>query len=83
MGVLIPRIYDPVVSARIIPGVFTQDLLVILASLVMILLAISLQQQDYRKTILILVVLGFLFYTYGISAIEHGHTMLYPLYPAV
>ena len=37
IGVLDPGMYDPVVSARIMPGVFTQDLLVIVAALVMIL----------------------------------------------
>ena len=83
MGVLTPEMYDPVVSARIIPGVFTQDLLVIAAALVMIFLAALMQQEDYRKAIVIFGVLGFLFYAYGIYAIEQVYTPLYPLYLAI
>ena len=83
MGVLDPGMYDPVVSARIMPGVFTQDLLVIVASLIMILLAALMQQDDYRKAIVILGILGFLFYAYGIYAIEQVYTTLYPLYLAI
>lgn len=82
-GVLDPGMYDPVVSARIMPGVFTQDLLVIVAALVMILLAILMQQDDYRKAIVIFGILGFLFYAYGIYAIEQVYTALYPLYLAI
>jgi hypothetical protein len=48
VGVLDPGMYDPVVSARIVPGVFTQDLLVIAAALVMIVLAALMRQDDYR-----------------------------------
>ena len=80
MGVLDPGMYDPVISARIMPGVFTQDLLVIVAALVMILLAVWMRQDDYRKAIVIFGVLGFLFYAYGIYAIEQVYTALYPLY---
>jgi hypothetical protein len=80
IGVLDPGMYDPVVSAQIMPGVFTQDLLVIVAALVMILLAAWMQQDDYRKAIVIFGVLGFLFYAYGIYAIEQVYTALYPLY---
>ena len=83
MGVLDPGMYDPVVSARIMPGVFTQDLLVIVAALIMIFLTISMKQDDYRKAIVIYGVLGFLFYAYGIYAIEQVYTPLYLLYLAI
>jgi len=83
IGVLRPGMYDPVVISRIIPGVFTQDLLVVVASLVMIGLAVSMRPDDYRKTIVILGILGFLFYAYGIYAMEQVYTSLYLLYLAI
>lgn len=79
-GVLRPEIYNPVVNARMVPAVFTQDLFVILASLVLIVLAIFLRQDAYRKLIIIYGILGFFFYAYGIYSIEQIYTSLYPLY---
>lgn len=83
MGVINPDMYDPVVSARIIPGVFTQDVLVILAAIVIIILSMMLKQDDYRKLIVIFGILSFFFYAYGIYAIEQIYTMLYPLYLSI
>ena len=83
VGVIRPQIYDPVVSARIMPGVFAQDVVTILASLIMLGLAVRLRQDDFRKVVVILGILGFLFYAYGIYAIEQIYTSFYPLYLAV
>ncbi len=80
VGVLKPEMYNPVVSARLLPAVFTQDFVVILASLVLIVLAILLKQNDYRKLIVIYGILGFFFYAYGIYSIEQVYTSLYLLY---
>lgn len=82
-GVIFPRIYDPVVSSQIRPGVFAQDLVVILAAVILFLLAITTRQDQYRKMIVILGILGFLFYAYGIYAIEQIYTPLYLLYLAI
>lgn len=73
-GVLKPAMYNPVVSGRIIPGVFAQDVLVILAALVLIVLVMLLQQDDFRKLIVIYGILGFFFYAYGIYSIEQVYT---------
>lgn len=83
-GVLNPAMYDPVIVLdNIIPGVFTQDLFVIVGALVMIVLAARMDPADYRTTIVILGILGFLFYAYGIYSIEQVYTALYPLYLAI
>ncbi|HSL86753.1 MAG TPA: hypothetical protein VK861_07445, partial [Bacteroidales bacterium] len=79
-GVLGPEMYNPVATTQIIPGMFTQDLLVILAAIVLIISAIRMQQDDYRHLIVILGILGFFFYAYGIYSIEQIYTSLYPLY---
>lgn len=82
-GVADPGIYDGVVIVPILPGVFTQDVVVILTALLMILLAARMQSDDYRKMAVIFGILGFFFYAYGIYAIEQIYTVLYPLYLAV
>lgn len=83
MGVFKPEMYNPVVSTQIMPGVFTQDVLVILAAIVLIILAMWIQQDDYRKLIVIIGILGFFFYAYGIYSIEQIYTALYPLYLSI
>jgi len=84
IGVLNPGMYDPaIVLTRIMPGVFTQDLLVIVGALAMIALAVSMRPDSYRATTVILGILGFFFYAYGIYAIEQVYTALYPLYLAI
>ncbi|MDF1500612.1 MAG: hypothetical protein P1P76_09090 [Anaerolineales bacterium] len=81
IGVLRPEMYDPViVFERVIPGVFTQDLLVLVGALILIALSLSMEGRDIRKAIVIFGVLGFFFYAYGIYAIEQVYTLLYPLY---
>jgi len=80
MGILKPEMYNPVVSARMIPAIFTQDLVSVLAALVLIVLAILLHQNDFRKLIIVHGILGFFFYAYGIYSIEQVYTSLYPLY---
>jgi xanthine/uracil permease len=52
-GVLDPGMYEPVVGARQLPGVFTQDLVVILAGLMMIVLSLLVKEDSYRSVIVI------------------------------
>lgn len=81
-GLANPAIYDPVVSQQIVPGVFTQDLVVALAALLMLVLAVI-----YRRGAVVPIIqfgiLGFFFYAYGLYAIEQVYTSLYPLYLAL
>jgi hypothetical protein len=79
-GVLDPGMYLSVVDAKILPGIFTQDLVVVVAALVMVFLTVRMKEDAYRSMIIIFGVLGFLFYAYGIYAIEQIYTALYPLY---
>jgi hypothetical protein len=77
------EMYTPVVSARIIPGVLTQDIIVIIASALLIVLALSMKARDYRKLIISMGALGFLFYAYGIYAFEQVYTGFYLIYLAI
>ena len=82
-GIFYSQMYDPVVPARIMPGVFTQDLITILVSMILLVLAVRLRPNEYQKGIVMVGILGFLFYAYGIYAIEQIYTPLYPLYLAI
>ena len=83
IGVLNPEMYEPVVIARIIRGVFSQDLVVIVGSVLMLVLALGMRRDSHCKAVVILGILGFLFYGYGIYAMEQVYTALYPLYLAI
>ncbi|MFW5941028.1 MAG: hypothetical protein ACOCXI_04465 [Chloroflexota bacterium] len=82
-GLVRPAIYEPVVSEAIMPGVFTQDLLAAVAAAVIIILALTIGNDSAARPIIILGLLGFLFYAYGIYAIEQVYTLFYPLYLAI
>jgi hypothetical protein len=83
VGVLKPEIYTPVVADHILPGVFTQDLLVILASAVTIILAVVARRESYRIHMVVLGIIGFFIYAYGIYAIEQIYNLWYPAYLAL
>lgn len=80
IGILNPSIYDGLVAERIMPGVFTQDLLVIAGSIILFIIAIAVKQYHHRLLISAIGIEGFFFYAYGIYAIEQVYTPLYPLY---
>jgi hypothetical protein len=83
IGVLNPDIYSEVVSRQILPGVISQDLLTILAAVVLLLFTLGMKEEDAKKQIAILGILGYLFYAYGIYAIERVYNALYFLYLAI
>jgi multisubunit Na+/H+ antiporter MnhF subunit len=82
-GVIDPAIYEGVVSPTIMPGVFTQDILVIITAVLLLILTAITGRSALRKQIVILGILGFLLYAYGIYAIEQLYNGLYPVYLAI
>lgn len=80
IGVIYPAIYNEVVIDDIMPGVFGQDLLTILASVTILLLLIRLREENWIRQIVILGILGYLFYAFGIYVIERLYNLLYYLY---
>ena len=65
------------------PGVFGQDLMTIVASFIILLLIGRLKEKDSKKQIVILGILGYLFYGYGIYVIERIYNAFYYLYLAI
>jgi hypothetical protein len=83
VGVINPNIYSKVVSDDVIPGVFGQDLMTIATSVILMLLVFLTKEGDSKKQIVVLGILGYLFYAYGIYVIEQVYNLLYYLYLAI
>lgn len=80
VGVINPGIYSNVVSNDIIPAVFGQDLMTIVASIIVLLIAIKVDKDDAIKQLVILGITGYFFYAYGIYVIERIYNVLYYVY---
>lgn len=83
VGVFAPQIYDGLVSSAIEPGIFTQDLVALVAALLLIFLAAVTGEHHLRRRSVSHGIMGFLFYAYGIYAMERVFSVLYPLYLAI
>jgi len=83
VGVFRPVIYDKVKDTDLMPGIFGQDLMTILASVSILLLTLRIKDKDTKKQLVILGIIGYLFYAYGIYVIERVYTVLYFLYLAI
>lgn len=83
VGIINQDIYDKVVSNIYIPGVMSQDGLTIILSIIALFLIISVKENEGKKQIIILGIVGYIFYAYGIYVIEQLYTVLYLLYIAI
>ena len=83
IGVLDPHIYSKVISRTLMPGTFSQDLMTIIASIILLVLAVCAKKDAKKTQIVILGLLGYLFYAYGIFVIERVYTIFYLVYMAI
>jgi hypothetical protein len=83
IGVASPDIYSGIVSAELIPGAYSQDLISAVASVALLLLAWTSRDDRPKGQILGLGLIGYLFYAYGIYVIERAYNGLYLLYMAI
>lgn len=83
VGVLYPQLYGKVITAQVLPGTISQDVMTIAASIIALLLLVRLQGGHTTRQIVILGILGFYFYAYGIYVIERVYTWLYLVYMAI
>ncbi len=83
VGVVKPSVYDGVVSDAIIPGVFTQDILAIVSSVLLAALALVSKEHQLRSRTVVHGLIMFFFYAYGIYSIEQLYNWLYPFYLAI
>lgn len=82
-GVLKPEIYEKVVSSDWLPGTISQDIITVIASIGLLLIAFSVKDGEIKKQIIAIGLLSYLFYGYGIFVIERLYTPLYIVYMAV
>jgi hypothetical protein len=80
IGVLFQNIYDEVVAISIMPGVFGQDLITIIASVLILILVMLSKQGSNNKTLIILGLMCYLFYAYALYTIQGVLSVLYILY---
>lgn len=83
IGALNPGIYNKVVNTELLPGVISQDITTITASIIILFCIVRIKKEDYVKQIIVLGIISYLFYAYGIYVIEQFYNALYFLYMAI
>ncbi|MBT7072254.1 MAG: hypothetical protein HN975_15325 [Anaerolineae bacterium] len=83
VGVFNQDVYSAVLRADLLPGTISQDFVTILAAIVLLFLSLKTDQKDTKKQIVILSLLAYIFYGYGIYVIERMYNGLYLLYIAI
>jgi hypothetical protein len=76
-------IYSKVISRDLLPGTIAQDVITIIAGLVLLFLGLKTNKADIKKQIVVMSLLAYLFYGYGIYVIERVYNPLYILYMAI
>ena len=80
IGVLNQNIYIKVIESDLLPGTVAQDVISIIASLLLLFLIARINETDVKKQIVVMSLLAYLFYGYGIYVIERVYNPLYILY---
>lgn len=83
VGVFNPNIYSKVVSTEVLPGTISQDLITFILSIILVVLILTTKQTNYKKQMVILSFLAYLFYAYGIYVIEQLYNSFYILYLSI
>lgn len=82
-GILSRDIYVGLFPESFLPGAFPQDVLTVLVCLALFWLIATTGERDVKKQVVIIGLIGSLFYLYGIFTIERVYNWLYLLYAAV
>jgi hypothetical protein len=83
IGVFNQDVYSQVVIGKLLPGTISQDAITIVAGLALLILSATTGETDTRKPIIIVSLLAYLFYGYGIYVIERIYNSLYLLYMVI
>lgn len=82
-GLLIKGIYENLFQADYLPGAVAQDLITLVLSLCLLVLIYFTKQEDIKKQVIILGVIGSQWYLYGIFTIERVYNLFYLFYLAI
>lgn len=81
-GVINPEIYNEVAAENVIPGMISQDLITIVASVALLLFSL-LKTKNSKIQIIPLSLLAYLFYGYAIYGLEQIYNSWYIVYLAI
>ncbi len=82
-GLLIKGIYENLFQADFLPGAVAQDLITLILSLFLLVLIYFTKQEDIKKQVIIIGVIGSQWYLYGIFTIERVYNLFYLFYLAI
>jgi hypothetical protein len=83
VGVAYQGIYQNFMIAAALPAVLSQDLIAALASIAMLFLIFRIKEGNFVKQLILLGIIGYLFYVYGLYVIGKVYNTLYFLYMAI
>ena len=83
IGVFNQDIYSKVISQDLLPGTISQDLITLIAGLILLFLSLKTSDTSIKIQIVIMSLLAYLFYGYGIYVIGRVYNSLYILYMAI
>lgn len=82
-GVVVPGVYSGLIEEPFLPGAFSQDAISLGAALALLVLAWAARDSGPKLEIVVLGLLGYLAYAYGIYIIERVYNWLYLVYMAI
>lgn len=82
-GVAFPAVYAGLVEEPYLPGTYSQDIMSIAAAAVLLALAWAAKEFRPKLELVVLGLLGYLVYAYGIYIIERVYNWLYLIYMAI
>lgn len=83
IGIIRPQIYNGLVAPKYLAGTISQDLIALIAAVLLLVIAIVVKEKSVILQLIGLGILGFLFYAYGIYVIEQIYNLLYLVYMAI
>ena len=81
-GILWRDMYVGVFAPEFLPGAFAQDILTVAVCTSLLMLIVTTKERDIRKQVVIIGLIGSLFYLYGIFTMERVYNWCYLLYAA-
>ncbi len=82
-GLLVKGIYDNLFQADYLPGAVAQDFITVVLSLFLLVLIYFTKQENIKKQVVIIGVIGSQWYLYGILTIERVYNLFYLFYLAI
>ena len=82
-GIVDPSIYTGVVSAELIPAAVGQDIISLVAAVLLFLLTLLIKPNQVKGQVVAIGIVGYVFYGYGIYVIEQVYNMWYLVYVVI